>query len=213
MVHREQQADGAAAPRQRPVLAADPASYGTDADGRGDPRADLRLVSDALQGNELALSRLADRLNCIPRLVEARIRRFPGHRGLDVQDLAQEVFSRVWPRIGTFRGEGNLEGWIWSFVVRVVYAATTWTEEPREEVADLDALPAAEPPRPLQRVAVVIEGLQRLSARDEEIVVLRAMEKLPYEEIADRLACTERAAKGRYQRAITRLRALLDRQD
>lgn len=185
-------------------------SAGTAAASAGDPEADLRLVQQALAGHAPAQELLAERLNCIPRLVAARLRRYGATGEIDVRDLSQDVFARAWPRMESFRGEGTLEGWIWGFVVRIVYGALTRPGSGRLEAYDLDQIPAAEQDALPDPVASVLASLDRLSERDREIITLRAMEKFDYGEIAGKLECTERAAKGRYHRAMARLRSLLE---
>ncbi len=188
-------------------------SAGSDHAGKqaSTPKNDLALVRAAIQGDDDALTQLAVRLDCIPRLVEARLSRYGRPQAVDVADLSQEVFTRIWSRIERFRGDGSLEGWIWGFVTHVIYSALKKATRPGLPTVscDLDQLTAADEEDPSDAVAQALLALERLSESDEEIVTLRAIERRNYPEIAAKLACTERAAKGRYQRAMTRLREAL----
>jgi RNA polymerase sigma-70 factor (ECF subfamily) len=56
-------------------------------------------------------------------------------------------------------------------------------------------------------------ALEQLGAHDREILVLRHLEQLSVAEAAAALGITERAAKARHMRALTRLRTLFDDED
>ncbi len=55
----------------------------------------------------------------------------------------------------------------------------------------------------------VRQALDRLSARDREVLVMRYLEQLPTREIAAALEITEGAVKVRHLRALERIRGLL----
>jgi RNA polymerase sigma-70 factor, ECF subfamily len=55
-----------------------------------------------------------------------------------------------------------------------------------------------------------IEALQRLEAADRELVVMRIWGGLKYEEIAAAMAISVSSAHRQYERALTRLRQLLE---
>lgn len=54
--------------------------------------------------------------------------------------------------------------------------------------------------------------LQKLKAEDRQILELRALEQLDFEEIATRLACDPKTARKRFERATRRLRELIAEQ-
>lgn len=56
----------------------------------------------------------------------------------------------------------------------------------------------------------VHDALNRLSASDRDVLVLRHLEQLSIEEVAAVLGITEAAAQSRYRRSLERLHALLD---
>jgi RNA polymerase sigma-70 factor (ECF subfamily) len=60
-----------------------------------------------------------------------------------------------------------------------------------------------------EMLARVRQGLQRLSANDREILVMRHLEQMNVTEIADALGITKTAVTTRHLRAVERLRELL----
>jgi RNA polymerase sigma factor (sigma-70 family) len=60
-----------------------------------------------------------------------------------------------------------------------------------------------------ERASALAAALDRLPRATRELVVLRAVEQLPYRDIAPRLGLTENLASTRYARALVELRAYL----
>lgn len=140
------------------------------------------------------------------------------------QDVTQEVFLHLAERISTFRGEAGLTSWIYRITVNRAIDARrheqrrpAWRmggtpfedavrrprgdgEDPGEhgQVADREAL--------ARRVQ---EALARLSPKLRAIAVLRYMEGLSYEQLAEVLGCAPGTVKSRLSRAHTALQRLL----
>lgn len=144
----------------------------------------------------------------------------------DANDLAQEVFIACFRKIGQFRGDSRLQTWLYRIVVNM--AKNSWKRRERRgysktfsieavnEDADSPAfeLPSEDPdPR---RQAESVEAsralqacLEKLVPEQREALVLRCMEDLSYEEIADILQCNLGTVKSRINRARTELRKLM----
>jgi RNA polymerase sigma-70 factor (ECF subfamily) len=83
-------------------------------------------------------------------------------------------------------------------------------------LADRLAADGTSPSRHLLRQELrqrVRAALDQLAPHDREILVLRHLEQLSVAEAAAALGITERAAKARHMRALTRLRTLFDDED
>ena len=59
--------------------------------------------------------------------------------------------------------------------------------------------------------AAVRGALRSLSDADQQVIHLRVVDRLPYDEVADALGCSAGAARVRSSRALARLRAAVDR--
>ena len=77
---------------------------------------DLGLAQRAREGDPAARERLALRLRCVPVFVSSRNARLGSPLGpSDLEDLIQDVVITVWRKIGHYRGEAPLEGWVYQF--------------------------------------------------------------------------------------------------
>ncbi len=140
----------------------------------------------------------------------------------DASDVVQEVFLKVFRKIGAFRGESSLKTWIYRIAVNEAYNYQRWFSrhrrqevalEPEEEggLGYFQKLP--DPGRSPydsvaehERHALVEAALARLNPSFRSAVVLRDIEELSYEEIADVLQVALGTVKSRILRGREALR-------
>jgi RNA polymerase sigma-70 factor (ECF subfamily) len=142
-----------------------------------------------------------------------------GDRG-EAEDLAQEVFVTVFKRIDGFRGESRLGTWLYRVATnhcrnRIKYLQRRARGSQREldDAADRDAVESvsmstsAQMPRPDElvhgyRVQRALEAaLAALPDEQRELVLLRDVEGLSYEEIQEVTGLAEGTVKSRLHRA------------
>ena len=82
----------------------------------GNGPADLLLVQAALRAEREAVDALLARLACVPRFV------FRLNRSLAMampaealEDVVQQVYAALWPRLAEFHGRNPLETWVFGF--------------------------------------------------------------------------------------------------
>lgn len=132
----------------------------------------------------------------------------------EAADLTQEVFLRVYRHLGRFRGRSSLKTWIY----RVALNHCRSRLGRRRPVEPLDT-PGAEPVDPARgpesralagdaerRVAAALAGLAPMF---REAVVLRDLEGLAYQEIAEVLGVRVGTVRSRIARGREQLRELL----
>jgi RNA polymerase sigma-70 factor (ECF subfamily) len=138
----------------------------------------------------------------------------------EAEDLAQEVFVTVFKRIDGFRGESRLGTWLYRVATnhcrnRIKYLQRRARGGKREldETTDRDALDSAsmttsaQVPRPDElahgyRVQRALEvALAELPEEQRELVLLRDVEGLSYEEIQEVTGLAEGTVKSRLHRA------------
>ena len=140
----------------------------------------------------------------------------------DVCDVVQEVFIKVFRKIGAFRGDSSLKTWIYRIAVNEAYNYQRWFSRHRRpevglESDDADSLSyyqtLADPGRsPLdcavdhEQHALVEAALNRLNPSFRTAVVLRDIEELSYEEIAVILQVALGTVKSRILRGREALR-------
>jgi len=141
----------------------------------------------------------------------------------DALDMAQEAFIRAYNSLSSFRGDSKFSVWLYRIVSNVCLdflrarkgrAAVSLSqtgpdgEDAALEIPDERALPEAELERALTRDAVR-RGLQALPDDQREILLLREIQGLSYEEIAAALSLEGGTVKSRIFRARKKLCAYL----
>lgn len=129
----------------------------------------------------------------------------------DAEEVAQEVFVRIFRALGSFRGESALSTWIYRLTVNAAlsYAAK---RSRRNEVGDdaISALPAEPVPMTDPGLRTRIEAaLTELPAGYRAILVLHDVEGLSHEECAQILDCRIGTCKSQLHKARARMRELL----
>ena len=137
----------------------------------------------------------------------------------EASDIAQEAFLAAWRGLPSFRGEANFATWLYRLTSN---AAIEYLRRQKKERGDmslddedlgLDAVDTGPGPQDAaERTEVrtaVAAGLQQLSEGHRQVLVLREIQGLSYEEIADVLEVDLGTVKSRISRARTALRKIL----
>ena len=142
----------------------------------------------------------------------------------DANDVVQEVFLKVFRNIGSFRGQSSLKTWIYRIAVNEAHNHRRWFGRHRKQEIGLerddddrsyqDTL--SDPGRSPFDVAadeeahnILDSAMQGLNPTFRAAVVLRDMEDLSYEEIADILQINLGTVKSRIMRGREALRHAL----
>lgn len=142
------------------------------------------------------------------------------------EEVMQEVFLKIYEKIGTFRGESALSSWIYRIAANACFAKLNL--EKRHQHADLDeTMPQAEialqerqdstpesPDRPLltnEALSVISRAIERLPEDFRVVLTLRDVEGMSNEEVARILELSVPAVKSRLHRARLSLRKKLAR--
>jgi RNA polymerase sigma-70 factor (ECF subfamily) len=195
------------------------------------PDVDAALVERVRRGDQKAFELLVVKYQ---RRIERLIGRMVRDTDL-VQDLAQETFLRAYRALPQFRGESAFYTWLYRIAVNTAKKALV--ELRREPVITESALspagdgdetfrPETEPidtetPDAVlasrEIAAAVNAAIERLSDDLRQAVVLREIEGLSYEEIAEIMNCPIGTVRSRIFRAreaiAQRLKPLLDTRD
>ncbi len=179
---------------------------------------DLRLVEGLRAGEERAYERLIERFqqpvyNLAARLLDD---------SRDAGDVTQEVFLKVFRSVGQFRGQSSLRTWVYRISVNEVHNRRRWIFRHRRHEVGLDEesneagvreRPIADPSRsPFDRAfdrerhMLIEEALSTINPSFRAAVVLRDMEDLSYDEIADVLQISIGTVKSRIMRGREALR-------
>jgi RNA polymerase sigma-70 factor (ECF subfamily) len=136
----------------------------------------------------------------------------------EAEDVAQEVFVRAYRSVARFRGESRLMTWLYAITARLCLNRLGASERrrPRQGEEALVRLASAEPgPAARAARAELEQALERaiaeLPADRRIVVVLRDLEGLSYEEIAESLDLEPGTVRSRLHRARADLRDKLER--
>ncbi len=169
---------------------------------------DRELVEHALAGDTAAFGALVERHDGVVFRVAARV---VGRDEAD--DVSQDAFLKAFHRLSLFRGEGSFRAWLLQITYNTALnTAARRVPEPvgsPEEAAE--AAEAAPTPASERRPAAALEDSERrerlelklrdLRAEHRAVLVLRDLEGLPYEEIAQVTESPVGSVKGRLHRA------------
>lgn len=178
---------------------------------------DHRLAADAAHGDEEALTALVERYRSYVYTIAYRIASDED----DALDIAQNVFLRLYERIGQFSGRGRFRAWLaaiasreaLSFLRRAGRRETPVAPEVLEVLADERQSNNPRNPRQMaetaQRKELVESVVARLSPQQRAIFALRVGEDMPPKEIAERLGIPGRQVYTQLHRTIARIRKAL----
>ncbi|MBI1789814.1 MAG: sigma-70 family RNA polymerase sigma factor [Acidobacteria bacterium] len=181
---------------------------------------DDRLAEALREGSEQAYEVLVTRFqqpvyNLVFRLMSDPV---------DSSDVVQEVFLKIFRNIGSFRNQSSLKTWIYRIAVNEAYNYRRWFfRHRRQEVTlGLEGDPARYAAEthdtgrsPFDQVfehekhRLIEEALTRINPTFRTAVVLRDIEGLSYEEIADILNLSMGTVKSRILRGRDALREQL----
>jgi RNA polymerase sigma-70 factor (ECF subfamily) len=137
---------------------------------------------------------------------------------VEVEDVTQEIFYRLFSRIGTLRKPEALRSFVISFAIRIVKwelrrrRARRWLtlsetgDVPDEQQMVMDA----ESRYSLRRLYSLLD---RLSTRERLVLVLRHVEGMTLEEIAEAMELSLATVKRGLRRATLRVSQLVDSDD
>jgi RNA polymerase sigma-70 factor (ECF subfamily) len=186
--------------------------------GRNDEDAeDVRLMGLVKAGNMTAFEHLVERHQA---LVAGTVGRMLGHNS-DVEDVAQQVFVRVWKSAGRYVPRAKFTTWLLKITRNLVFnelrrrkrhPMTPLQGESEGEEIQLKDEHASGPDASLLEAELqeaIETAIGELPETQRMAVVLRRYEELSYEEIAEVLDQSVPAVKSLLFRARTELRERL----
>lgn len=183
-----------------------------------DTRSDAEIVQAVLDGDVNAFEALVLRYQ---KKVYNTVLRLAGDCA-EAEDLSQEVFLKIFKGLSSFRGESSFSTYIYRVAANTAIDALRRREAPtvslsteNEEGEEFElALPDAGP-LPVEilesreRRQAIRAAIDALPEHHRAVIVLREMDGMSYQDIAQAMGLTEGTVKSRINRARGRLRQLL----
>jgi len=185
-----------------------------------EPLSDQMLVARAQKGEMAAFDGLVRRYAGSLRNMVIH----HGVRGEEVDDVLQEVFLRAWRGLPNFKGDATFTTWLY----RIAFTVTIDRERRRKRRPQVqDAIDPAKEERTggtyrdarrtpeeyslgEDQVRMVRKALLEVEPLYRQILILREMEDLSYQEIAQSLGVAEGTVKSRLARARAQLKLILE---
>jgi RNA polymerase sigma-70 factor, ECF subfamily len=177
--------------------------------------ADSDLVSRAAGGDASAFQALVEQHRSMVYRVAYQ---FAGNH-YDAEDIAQEVFIKVYRSLDRFRQDAQLTSWLYRIVMNACIdhrrrrgsSATQLNEEAEQRLLNMpEETPGPEDCAYAGELGIVLQSeIARLPDGQRIVFVMRHHQGLKLSEIADALGLAEGTVKRQLHAAIHRLRAAL----
>ncbi|OWK47260.1 sigma-70 family RNA polymerase sigma factor [Fimbriiglobus ruber] len=179
---------------------------------------DRRLILESLDGRSSAFGELVRRYQ--DRLFNAVIRVVDNAE--DAQDVVQDAFVNAYQSLASFKGDAEFYTWLYRIAFNTAVSlkrrrkALVSLETGRDGESIGDPVDTSEETRPgaaLERTEeeeILRAALHRLSPEHRTVLVLKDIEGLKYEEIAEILGVPIGTIRSRIHRARLELRDLLE---
>src|SRR5713101_2028953 len=128
------------------------------------------------------------------------------HNADEAEDAVQEAAFKAWRRLGNLREGASLRPWFLGIVANQCrdVSRSAWWSVLKVEPPDTAAVTAD-----LAEAIDLRRALRRMGHDDRLVLVLRYFLDLPFEEIATTLGISTKAARSRVERAVHRLRPIV----
>ncbi len=183
----------------------------------GTPVEEMELVGRAREGDPDAFTALVVRYQ--DRIYTLAYRMVGNAE--DAADVAQDTFLAAWEGLSRFRGESALYTWLYRIAVNKALGRRRGSSTVRTFSSDVDPSPLEfavdrslapeELAQTRERSVLVQEAIAALESELKAVVVLKDVEGMEYEEIAEILSIPLGTVKSRLHRARLSLRQSLQR--
>ncbi len=173
---------------------------------------DEELVHSAQKGAQDAFVLLYERY--FPNVI-ARVRfKIPES---DVEDVAQEIFIAMLKSLGSFKGQSKFSTWIWTITNRKIVDYYRSHKVRLSEQDDYEELVMRNPSNHTVRadhaqddLAVIQSALSKLPQNYQDILLMRFVDDMPFNEIALQNGQSLEATKSLFRRSMAALTKIME---
>lgn len=178
-------------------------------------KSEQELIAESRAGSQDAYCELVNRFS--GRLFSAMLHVIGSHD--DAEEVVQETFVQAYVKLDTFQGHSQFFTWLYRIAFNNSLSRRRRRRpdvslELNRETTGIDPEDRVEQPdEPLlrqEKIALVHKGLQMLTEEHRSILVLREMDEMAYEDIAEVLNINIGTVRSRLSRARAALKAILE---
>ena len=131
-------------------------------------------------------------------------------RAAEAEEVLSETFLRVCKNKEQYSGRGSIRAWVFSIAHRLCMDVLRDRAKSAKPVSLPEQLASADPPPTVpiekqERQAIITEAIERLSAEQKEVVMLKIYGGLTFRQISETLGIPLNTALGRMHQALKRL--------
>jgi RNA polymerase sigma-70 factor, ECF subfamily len=186
------------------------------------PVEDNKLITRCQQGDPLAFEELVQQYQ---QTVLNLTYHYIGHRH-EIEDVAQKIFTKVYFSLPKFDNRRPFFPWLYRIAINQCYdelrrirrqRTHTFSELSLEETAGIEKLisqheiPHAQEGERPESYILLHKILNQMPEPQRLAIVLRDLESISYNKMAEILKCTEQAARLKVFRARARLKILMEK--
>ena len=169
-------------------------------------RADLELVQQVKEGDQLAYSELVKRHQKVLFRVVLKF-----CRDMDLaEDVLQESFIKAYQKIHQFEGRSSFKSWLFRIAINTAKNKLRSLRSEQVSIDDVQVSMNAEAESGLLQEAVqkrLTEEIEQLPSKQKTAVLLRVYEDLSFKEIAQIMDCPYDTVKANYRHGLMKLKA------
>jgi len=182
-------------------------------------KSDTDLIAETLTGRSASFGELVLRYQ--DRLFGTLVSMLSSQE--DARDVAQEAFIQAFQKLSSFRGQSAFYSWLFRIALncsvdhhRRQRRPTVSIDAVRELTGDepADVHSEAHPSAAMERAEnqqLIQSALQELTPEYRTVLVLKELEEMKYEEIAELVGCPVGTVRSRIHRGRSELRTILAR--
>ncbi|MDR1727916.1 MAG: sigma-70 family RNA polymerase sigma factor [Acidobacteriota bacterium] len=185
-----------------------------------DSEEDSRLVAGCRTGDPHAFERLVGKYQ---QTILNLVYHYIGSRN-DVEDVAQKIFMKIYFSLPKFDASRPFFPWLYRIAINQCYDELrrikrqrihSFSELSIEEADHIEKLinqneaPPDKEDAEREMYAIMHKVMDQLPEQQKRSIMLRDIEGMPYDKMAELLNCTEQAARLKVFRARSRLKALV----
>lgn len=167
---------------------------------------DERLVQDSLAGNDEAFATLVRRHRGRVFRIADRFAR----NDHELDDIAQEVFIKLFRNLGDYRADAPLEHWLSRIAIRACYDHLRRRRHEAIPLANIE-IPVVDTLAPTRAREILDTALEYLGAGERLVITLLELEERSVREVAELTGWSESNVKVRAFRARQKLKAVLEK--